>query len=382
MKIVYCIGSLIKVGGTERVLVNKANYLADKLGHEVHIIIAEQRNQPLCFFISPKVAVHHLKISSYLKSKIIIKGFTFLYMVFLLKKVYQDIIDKINPDVIAVLELGYEDFIIPRLKTNALKTREVHSSYKAQKIIKLSNKVNIKNYLVMKCYDFLLRKYDAVVLLTVQDLYDRKSIKNKYAIPNCVSVDYDVNAVSDTKKVISVGRLDVFKNFADQIIVWSKIVVKHPDWTLHIYGEGRERIALQNLINELNLNEKVVLEGSSDKIYERYNESSFFIFTSLAEGFGMVLIEAMQMGLPVVAYDCPCGPNEIIEDGKNGFLIAINDRKEFELKTLFLIENSDQRKQMAAHAKEYSKRYYPAVLVPKWIELYQNLINKKKSVFN
>lgn len=382
MKIVYCIGALSKPGGTERVLVNKANYLADHLGQEVHVLIADQQDQPLCYDFSSKVIIHDMSIRKYLKSKKVIKGFTFLSMTSVLKLVYQRKINEIQPDVILVLELGYDDFIIPGIKSKAVKIREIHSSHNAQRTIKLKSGNYAKQFFLMKLYYYLANKYDAVVVLTHQDAKDRTYFKNKFVIPNCIEINSAIPQLHKSTKAISVGRLDKFKNFADQIIVWSSVIKKHPDWTLHIYGDGPERSNLEQLIVKLKLEKHVFLEGITNNVSEKYAASSLFIFTSVAEGFGMVLVEAMQMGVPVISYDCPCGPSDIITNGEDGFLIPLKGIEELEKKIITLIENDSLREKMGENAKLSSQRYKTNKIMPEWITLFNNLISKKNESYS
>ncbi|MBC5864220.1 glycosyltransferase family 4 protein [Flavobacterium sp. F-400] len=377
MTIVYCIGALIKPGGTESVLVNKANYLAEHSSHKIHIIIAEQQGQPICFDISPKVTVHDMAISTYFGTKFNVKGLTFFYNAYVLRKVYQKLIDAISPDIISVLELGYDDLIIPKLKTKAIKIREIHSSDQAQKIIRGGTSLFSKDLLMMHWHNYLAKQYDTIVLLTEQDAQDRYYFKNKEVLPNCVTMPFDFQKDFQSKRVISVGRLDVFKNFADQIMVWRSVASSHPDWELHIYGDGPEKEKLQKLIIDLQLEKNVFLKGISKAIAQEYSTSAFFIFTSLAEGFGMVLVEAMQMQLPVIAYDCPCGPSAIIEDTANGFLIPLKNKKLLEEKILYLIGNPEQREIMANTALQSSQQYRPEIIMPKWIHLFERLITNR-----
>lgn len=377
MKIVYCVGALYKAGGTERVLVNKANYFADVLNYDVHILIADQQNKPLCFTISPKVVVHNMSVGSYLKTKKVIKGLSFLQMVFSLRKVYQAKVTQIRPDVISVLELGYDDFIIPFVKTKALKIREIHSSHEAQKRIKLQSGVFLKEVFLIWLQRYFINKYDAVVLLTERDSLARTYFRNKYVIPNAVDFGIGSYSTVENTKAISIGRLDVFKNFYDQLLVWSTVVKTYPNWTLHIYGEGTERMTLQKQINQLKLQGHVFLEGVTLEVKEKLKESSLFLFTSLAEGFGMVLVEAMQMGLPVVSYDCPCGPSEIITSDNDGFLVPLYQVASFENHVLNLIQDLSLRKSIGNNAIDSSQRFTTENIIPQWVLLFKQLIAQK-----
>lgn len=381
MKIIYCIGSLAKAGGVERVLINKANYLADVAGFHITILIAKQNNLAICYPISQKVKIIDVAIdvSSSMFSRIPVLGF--YNNIRQLKKVYQSIVNELKPNIIINVERGYEDFIIHSFSPMISNVRESHLSMAAVKI-KDNNSVSFFESIKKKYFTYLyakqLLKYDKVVLLTKQDAKDRQLINGDVVIPNVISSfgicpKYDINS----RKVISVGRLDLYKNFKDQIIVWKEVVKVHPRWTLHIFGDGSEKENLQQLIQSLSLEKNVFLEGVSPKIQDQYATSSFFIFTSVAEGFGMVLVEAMQMGLPVISYDCPCGPSDIIEEGIDGYLVDLFDLKILEKRILHLIENKDLRENMSLLAQKKSKSYLPENIMPHWIALFKKMSNGK-----
>lgn len=133
--------------------------------------------------------------------------------------------------------------------------------------------------------------------------------------------------VSDTsaKVVVAIGRLREQKGFDLLIPAFSHVVAVRPDWTLRIYGEGSERQALQQLIRDCGLQDHVVLAGWSTSIGEELGQASLFALSSRSEGFPMVLLEAMSKGLPVVSYDCPYGPREIISHGRDGLLVPAQD---------------------------------------------------------
>lgn len=376
MKIIYCIGSLAKSGGAERVLVNKANYLADKLGYKVRILVADKSNENPAYLISNKVAVETLATPQFRAS--IIPGFSFFMMVKNLKPVYQEYMDVHKPDIILVLERGFEDFIIPSIKTTAIIIRESHSSMAAVKLMAENSKNRKKAFFFTWLYNRQMNKYDATVLLTERDKVDRSYLKNAYVIANAVNFIGNNRAKLTLKKVISVGRLDEYKNFKDQILLWSEIVNNFPDWILEIYGEGPERENLQSLIKELGLNEKVFLKGHSSNIEIAYAEASIFLFTSLAEGFGMVLVEAMQSGLPVVSYNAPCGPAEIIKDGDDGYIVKVGNINGLKDKISQLMNDEDKRVQMANNARFNSARFTPEKVVPSWVFLFEQLINNKR----
>ena len=119
------------------------------------------------------------------------------------------------------------------------------------------------------------------------------------------------------------------------------------------------------------------LEGSTSEVNKKYQESSLFLFTSIAEGFGLVLVEAMQFGVPVISYNCPCGPSDIIKNNKDGIIIEVGDLIGLEQKILETIENKEKSKLIGENAIIKSKEYLPEVIMKKWKTLIKQLINEK-----
>jgi glycosyltransferase involved in cell wall biosynthesis len=104
---------------------------------------------------------------------------------------------------------------------------------------------------------------------------------------------------------------------------------EHPDWQLHLYGRGRHRRVIAPLIHRLGLDDQARLQGFDQDFKTVLASSSVFAMSSRSEGFPMALLEAMSVGLPIVVFDCPRGPGEIIRDGHNGLLVAAGDTKAF-----------------------------------------------------
>jgi len=382
MRIVYCIGSLQKAGGTEKVLSNKVNYFADKLGYEIHIIISDQKGKPYFYKFSENIIFHDIAASQYVP-KWRIKGFSFYLIIRKLRKIYENKITDIAPDIIIVCERGFDDYILPYICKSIPKIREFHFAkgavYNYSKIIK-----PIRAALLYRLSYFSLfhqfNKYDCLVLLTKKDQLEGGYKTKTVVIPNMTDFkNIEAKARLESKNVISVGSLnDNRKGFDKQILLWKKIVDKHPDWILHIYGDGVERSSYQELINKLNLNDQVILHGNCNNMQEKYLAASFFIFTSTAEGLPMVLLEAQMYGLPCISYDCPTGPSDIIDDGENGFLIAENDTNSFMDKTNLLIEDFSLRKLMGDNAVKKSNNFLPSIIAQKWVSFFSEITENKK----
>ena len=137
------------------------------------------------------------------------------------------------------------------------------------------------------------------------------------------------NEVSSQNSIISIGRLTKQKNFSFLIEAFKEISKKYPNLNLFILGDGEEKSKLKSLIQKFNLEDKVYLIGFKNNIYTYLKKSKMFILTSLWEDPGFVLIEAGYMNKIVLSSDCQNGPNEILDNGKNGFIFKSNSLHHF-----------------------------------------------------
>lgn len=128
--------------------------------------------------------------------------------------------------------------------------------------------------------------------------------------------------------------------------LFKTLSIKHPNWKLNIVGDGMERGNLLELAEELKLGDKVIFHGYQNKEYinELLLNSSIYVMTSHTESFGLVLIEAMSYGIPCLSYTSAQGANEIIENGKSGYLIENRDSREMVSKIDLLITDEKLRK--------------------------------------
>ena len=140
-----------------------------------------------------------------------------------------------------------------------------------------------------------------------------------------------------------------------------------------MYGEGEQETMLKHLIRKADLKDTVIVHRPTQHIMEKYLESSIFLLTSRFEGFGMVLIEAMACGLPVVSFNCPWGPADIIRDGEDGFLVEYLNTKEAAQRVSQFIENPILRKEMGVRARKNIQRYNRDVVMKQWTDLFESL---------
>ena len=380
MKIVYCLNSIRYLGGIQRVTVVKANALAEIEENEVYIIVTDNQNGVITEPLSSKVHLIDLGINYYeddYKSRWnVLKG------IFIKRREHKKrltpLLNEIQPDI--VISVGQsEKNMIPSIKGKWKTIREFHfvKDYRLRQAKSFFDKMLAWGG---NWYDFhfKIKGYDQIITLTHEDKETNwKGWKNVSVIPNPSTFHTDHTSSLSEKKVISVGRLTSQKNYASLIRAFRNVAEKHSDWILEIYGDGPQEVELKSLITQLNLEKQVFLRGFSSNVKEVMINASIFTLSSVFEGFGLVIVEAMACGLPVVSYACPCGPKDIITEGKDGFLVNVNDEVTLANQINVLIENEKLRKQMSDAAKIKADQYNIENITSMWMNLFTKLQNGK-----
>lgn len=363
MKILFLTGCINQIGGIERVTLDIAGHLADE-GFEISILsFAKNPNAQESFSIHPKIRTEY----------ILNKWKHICFAPFYAAR-FRKAVKKINPDVIVYVDTMLFIFIDPFLKgvcRNAKKIAWEHFSWILSKGKKRIRPISRK---------MAVRKSDAVVLLTEEDKqylenYTTKKRAKLLVIPNVVRTDLigkrDLKPVLNRPKhVLFIGRLARQKQVPELIDIWNRIEERHPDWKLIIVGDGVERGLVEEKIQNYGL-KNVQLEGKQREIHSYCENSQILLLTSRFEGLPLVLIEGQQFGLTEISFDCPCGPKEIIENGRNGYIIDNFDKNAFAQKLSELMEKDDLRKQFSERSLELSKNYLPEKIIPQWIDLFQ-----------
>lgn len=378
MKIVYVYDAIARIGGVERILVDKMNYLAEVYGYEVYLITAAQGNHPFSFPLSDKVK--HIDINARFHVQYQYKFPKRLWMRWKLdydfKHRLQEQIGLIDPEIV-IGTTYYKADVICKLKCRAKKVIESHcaKSYTGQ------NDGIRRNIFLQWLHTFQLARYnriverksDVIVALTKGDAAEWKKTRNVFVIPNAVSQIPEIKTTCEVHRVISVGRLTYQKGYDLLIETWNIIHKKHPDWKLDIFGNGPLREELQKQISQYELDNEIRIHPPTDHITEEFLHSSIYVMSSRFEGFGLVLIEAMACGLPCISFDCPYGPSDLIKNNKNGLLVKNSSIPHFSESINYLIDHKETRQEYGKKAKENAKRFLLKNVMPQWNNLLKNI---------
>jgi len=362
----------------ERVVLLKANYFAEEFGYDVYIITTDDRDQKTYFPLSPKVKWIQLNINfnELFREPILKRVWIYFWKQRIHKKRLKKVLCEIKPDV-AISLLFREVRIITSIKDGSRKMGEFHFSKKAYPDPEMHEKSpfikRVLNNVMRRLLVYHLKKLDRFVVLTQQDSRQwSDTVKRITSIPNPISFFPDQVSDCRSRKVIAVGRYCRQKGYDILFEAWKIVSEKHPDWLLQIYGVGDKK-SYQSLVDSLGITKSCILESVIPNIDEKYRESSIHVLSSRIEGFGMVILEAMACGLPVVSFDCECGPNEIIKNGEDGFIVEFGNIHELSEKIIYLIENEEFRIQMGQQARKNVERFKIEHVAQQWKNLFESI---------
>lgn len=372
MKIVYCLSSTCNPGGIERIVIDKANYLAEK-GHKVYLITTEQLGRESFYKIHPSIQSIDLDINYSFENNRLWKKATFFYVKnYRHKKRLQALLGELSPDI-TVSTFGNEVRFLYRLPMGGKKVLEIHFSknFRLQAGRKgIWRKIDENR---TRADERLVKKYDAFVVLTYEDKQIWGDLKNIVVIPNFVRNIPKVRCNLAAKTVIAVGRLTFQKGLDRLINIWAMVHQSYPDWHLDLYGGGEDRDALLQQIQQLGLSESVAIHEPVSDLSRVYASASIYVMTSRYEGFPMVLLEAMSYGLPIVSYKCQCGPCDLISDGKDGFLVEEGDAQGFAEKLVKVMNDEELRKSISLKTEEKINSFTRVRIMSKWEALFKRL---------
>lgn len=380
LKIVYCTPALYMAGGVERVLTLKANYFAEHFGYDITIILTEGKDKPLFYPLSDKIKVINLDINfeelwtcSFVK-----KAFVYLKKQRIFKKKLTNELMRIRPDITISL-LRREINFINEIKDGSKKIGELHVNRANYRNFEAGDSNAIKNIFAkywMRNLVSHLKRLDRFVVLTEEDKASWTELDNVEVIPDPLAFDIDKASPLTNKRVIAVGRYVYQKGFDLLLQAWAKVEKQHPDWELAIYGMG-DRTPYEQIIEKMHIDRnRCHLNGPTDNIKQEYLNSSLFVFSSRFEGFGMVLIEAMACGLPVISFDCPCGPKDIVRHQEDGLLVPSGDVAELSDAIHKLLSDDALRHEMAKKAIVNVRRFELSEIAERWKNLYDTTSNK------
>lgn len=380
-KIVICTPALYSAGGVERVVSVKANYFADILNYDVTIIVTEGHGSNSFFQLSPKVKVINLglRFEELWNITFVRKVFLYLYKQRRYKKLLTEELMRIRPDI-TITTLRREINFICDINDGSYKIGELHLSRKNYRLID-SSKTNLLKWLFSRWWQRRivdhLQRLDRFVVLTQNATLEWPELQNVKLIPDPLSISPNKQSLLSSKRIITIGRYSFEKGWDLLLRIWALVEKEYKDWQLDVYGMG-DPTPYVRMLDNLSIDKKRChLNASLVSVEEGYLRSSILVQPSRTEGFGLVIVEAMACGLPVIAFDCENGPRSILTDGEEGYLIPAFDVELFADRLKKLMSDENLRRNMGDKGQKKSQCYHIDSIGRQWKQLFDDLMQNK-----
>jgi len=358
MKIVLVVSHL-GAGGSERVLGIMANYWA-RTGHEVHLITLSPEMNP-AFPIAAEV-----RRMSAQQTRPPIFGKIGKMAVF--RRQLRDL----APEV--VVAFGHVTNVITLVASKGLGIPVIVSERNNPGRLAIPWPFALGRFLLYPSAAALVTQTQSI-----DDWFARRGYRcRRCIIPNPIlekddREDGESGPVLSGYSLVTVGSLTRQKGHDRLLQIFGIIARQRPEWKLFIVGEGPERPLLEKEIEKQGLQGQVVLLGYQRNPTAIVKQADMFVFTSYYEGFPNALAEAMAAGVPVISFDCPMGPGELIENGQNGILIPDGDCDTFAESLLKLMDDPDRRASLGRQAVVVRQRFSIKSIMGQWEELIHSI---------
>ena len=397
-KIVFCTPALYSTGGVERVVSYKASYFAEQLGYDVTIIVTEGKGRACYFLLSDNVKVINFELGfeELWKASFLKKVYLYLTKQRQYKRLLKDELMRIRPDI-TISMLRREINFLMDIPDGSKKIGELHVNRANYRNFEANDSNGLKRLFArywMKSLLGKLRRLDQLVVLTDKSKASWPELSNVTVIPDPITIEVkseergvrreEGGESNDsrgkcTKRVVTIGRYAYQKGYDLLLQAWAEAsrireLENCEEWTLDIFGQG-DQTDYRELMAELGIDaNRCHLNGPVEDVVSAYLDSSIFVLSSRFEGFGMVLVEAMAYGLPVVSFDCPAGPDEIITDGVDGLLVPAGDVHALAEKLMALMSDENLRRRLGQQALLTAQRYDMTTLAGQWTALFEKVI--------
>ena len=362
MRICFFLGGFIGAGGIGRVTSVLSNALAKNEDHEIYTLSYSLPQKPAVYQLDENVRQDFLLPTAVGMKNAILQG--------AVGKLVQYLKQNKIEVLIACGSLFYPLAIMACKQT---RTKCICWEHTAPHVV-------TDHAFQMQSRIFGARRSAANVLITraAKEEYDSKIAKKGKNLTIYNPIDekaveaareYDKNS----RKIISVGRLSYQKNYEQLLSVANAVLSKRSDWTWDIYGDGEQHDQLAEIIKGYGMEDRITLKGQVSDIYDRYGEYSFIVLLSRYEGFPMTLLEASANGLPMVSFDVRTGPNEIIDNGRNGYLLPFGDENGAANAIDSLMTNEELRVRMALASRQSADQFKLSKITSQWKELFDSL---------
>lgn len=357
MNICFLCGDLSRGGGTEKITGIIANELVKEKDLDIFAVDVSNKSGSLYYPINKEIHIAHLSDGSLAKKQRELFNF--------LRKNSIDIV--VNVDIMLIIY----SYIPARLNRISIVSWEQFNYY---------NDIGSKNTQGIR--QFCLKHSDYYINLTEADM---NTFKANFRITRPITYIYNPAVGKETsdnkynahsKTLITAGNFYKSKGYDYCIQAGNIIFEKHPDWKWMLCGDGIEFENIKKLADESKWKNNFIFTGRVLDLEKRMEAAAIYVSCSLSEGFGLVLIEAQQSHLPIVAFDVPFGPREIISNNINGFLVDILDAEEIAREIIFLIEHEDERVRFSQNSTILHNKFSLGTIISQWKKIFYSISKK------
>ena len=365
MTILYFTLQMDQLGGVARIESDKVNWLAQ---HGYDVVVCDIEDWPMTPYypLDSRVSfiIGHLPTTP---GGILTRAHNVWRS---LRKVRRIIAD-VKPDVIINAHCPLVTWILPFAARSLPLVTEMHQSRQGLAVFNRWAMSRPTAWAHKHLIRWIYGRYDRFVTLTDAD---RQSwhLSNCICIPNFSSIDAVSHPDAEHRQIIMLARLMPQKRIDLMIRVWQKLAPRFPQWRVKVLGEGLERERLQTLIDSAGLSGSFLLAGAVKDVRDELSASDIMCLTSEYEGFGIVLIEAMNMGVPVMAMDY-VGVSDIIHDGTDGYVVPFADVDAYADRLATLMSSVAERRRLASNAYQSVRRFDRDTVMQQWVSLFEEL---------
>jgi GalNAc-alpha-(1->4)-GalNAc-alpha-(1->3)-diNAcBac-PP-undecaprenol alpha-1,4-N-acetyl-D-galactosaminyltransferase len=366
MKIMFVIHSLNKVGGAEKILTLMANYLVLK-NYDISIVILS--NLESTYKLDKRIKfikMKEIKKNSFIPQKLK----PIVGQIGYLTKTTRTL----KPDIIVsfISAVNILSIISAKLTKTPIIISE-HSSYHLT-LTPSRGKINALFWRLLRRLTYPYVSH--LIILTEEDKPKYYYVSNLSVIKNPLILQNNHQNIRRKNIILGVGRLETIKGFDMLIHAFSKLNLEN--WKLLIAGEGSQRKELEKQIEALNMSNNIELLGLVNDMELYYKQSSIYVLSSISEGFPGGLCEAMAYGCASIAFDCPTGPKEIINDGINGILIQPNNIMRLSIQIEKLTKDKARRELLGLASQKIIHKLDIKIISQEWESIFNDITKHDK----
>lgn len=359
VKSIMFITAALTSGGAERVISQLSNYFAE-IGIKVNILLLS--SSEVDYDLHPEIQI--ISIDKRMGK------LTGLLAMFLRLRLIKEYAKLINPDVVisflSVINI-YSCLALALGKYKLIVSERNNPEIDPSNIVKRK----IRNIVYLLANGLVFQTEMA------KEYFCHKIQKNAIVIPNPIksALPEPYEGIRE-KRIVAVGRLENQKNYPLLLRTFACLVEDYSGFTLDIFGVGSDRDELEKLAAELNLTEQVNFKGVVQNVHELIKNASLYVLTSDYEGMPNALMEAMAIGLPCIASNCPCGGSSVLIDhGKNGLLFSVGDQDELLLNMKKVLGDKALAEILSVNAIKIRETYQLPKIAQQWLSFSERVLN-------